>query len=147
MKCIQEVLDSVVVIGCQNFYGNRLHVLQIGLGTYGTVLQNLTLSSEEHRGVSRLLEGVSDATESIRCVSVEPVPEHVVNLKPTLEILKNSTLVQAAIVQQRGMTKVHVIDPKEYKACLQKIPPGDITDLENRFLYLNNMSWAPKSIY
>ena len=132
--------NTEVVTGVRDFQGQRLHILQIGLGTFGTVVQNLTDPKEGHHSVDWLMEGVSETTQSLRSVSVEPVPEHVETLRPALKKLPNSALVQAAIVRQGQSAAVHAIDPEVYKACLREVKPVHVDAFMENVLFLRNMS-------
>ena len=87
--------NTEVVTGVRDFEGQRLHILQIGLGTFGTVVQNLTDPEEGNHSVGWLMEGVSDTTQSLRSVSVEPVPEHVETLRPALQKLAKPIVMRA----------------------------------------------------
>ena len=87
----------VPISGVRNFNGERLQVLQIGLGTFGTFLHNNISPDDYDPVVNWLLDAASDSTSTIRGVGVEPAPEHATKLLPALEILPNVALVQAAI--------------------------------------------------
>ena len=53
-------------------------MLQIGLGTYGTFLENAAASGLGHPAIKWLLDAVSvDRWPEIVGVGVEPIPEHV----------------------------------------------------------------------
>ena len=81
---------AVPVYGNRDFQGQRLNVLQIGLGTYGTFLQNLAYPDQAHMSIAWLLKAVSDRSNSLLGVGVEPVPEHIGTLRPCLADLPNT---------------------------------------------------------
>ena len=45
-------VNTDLIFGCREFKGKRLQVLQIGLGTFGTVVQNLTQPDDVNRSVT-----------------------------------------------------------------------------------------------
>jgi len=125
------------------FGGQRAHVVQIGLGTFATVVQNL--AGEPHEWdpvIAWLLEAVSETrAESLRVVAVEPVLEHVQRLRRLASKLPEVRLVQAAI-SDRGEqdTKVHVLSAAAFDALLSSAPTDMRSALEMDLTYIRNMS-------
>ena len=83
-----------LVEGVRNFHGKRLNIIQIGLGTFGTFAQNLARPNEAYHPLTWIMEAASDNSPSMLAVGVEPVPEHVNALRPTLKSLPNASIVQ-----------------------------------------------------
>ena len=135
-----EAAVDVPITGLCDFEGQRLHILQIGLGTFGTVVQHVAELDDTHPGVRWLLEAVSDASPSLRSVGVEPVPEHVARLRPALRKLPRSALVQAAVVRHGERVAVHALDKDCYQSCLRQVHADHLTEFVDRVLYLRNMS-------
>ena len=129
------------ITGVHDFRGQRLHFLQIGLGTFGTVIQNLTKPEEVYAGVEWLLEAASDDSPLLRSVGVEPVPEHAARLRPYLQKLPHSALVQAAVVRHGGQqVAVHALDADCYQSYLRQVKATDRNAFVDAALYLRNMS-------
>eukprot|EP00927_Polykrikos_kofoidii_P012441 TRINITY_DN15360_c0_g1_i2.p1 TRINITY_DN15360_c0_g1~~TRINITY_DN15360_c0_g1_i2.p1 ORF type:complete len:383 (-),score=56.68 TRINITY_DN15360_c0_g1_i2:68-1177(-) len=126
------------------FGGKKLHALQIGLGTFGTFVQNLAGDWEEwDKMVHWLLESVSESRPSqFRGVAVEPVAEHVRRLqKLTTSRLPHVRLVQTAIGEHEATgTEVQVLTRKAHDDLLRTVRPELRKDLEHDLVYLRNMS-------
>ena len=129
-----------LVEGMRDFNGKRLNIIQIGLGTFGTFAQNLARPNEVYHPLTWIMEAASDNSPSMLAVGVEPVPEHVNALRPTLKSLPNASIVRAAVGDHGAHVMVHTITPETYSRCLEKIPPGKIADFKERATYLRNMS-------
>ncbi len=93
-------LQAETVTGVQHYRGQRLNILHIGLGTFGTFVQHLTEPDEEHWNLGLLLGASSTSSKDLLAVGVEPVPEHISRLRLALTSLPNASLVQAAIGQR-----------------------------------------------
>eukprot|EP00418_Pyrodinium_bahamense_P097182 CAMPEP_0179031348 /NCGR_PEP_ID=MMETSP0796-20121207/11024_1 /TAXON_ID=73915 /ORGANISM="Pyrodinium bahamense, Strain pbaha01" /LENGTH=518 /DNA_ID=CAMNT_0020727537 /DNA_START=139 /DNA_END=1693 /DNA_ORIENTATION=- len=110
-------------------------MLQIGLGTFGTFFQNLTVPSEVYPGVSWLLEAASNRSRSLQAVGVEPVPEHAERCEAA-----GATLVEAAVGRQDQNVEVHAITPECYKKYTEMVRPTELQSFEDLVLFLRNMS-------
>ena len=96
----------VVTHGCSDFHGRRLHVLQIGLGTFATFVQNVAETDQRYAAIDWLLLAASNKSPQLRAVGVEPVSEHVDRLVPHLTSLPNVALVKAAVSNRNGRDHV-----------------------------------------
>jgi len=136
-----EDSDHNVVYGKQYFYQKKLNMLQIGLGTFSTFVQNFTCPEEVHPTVSWLLDATSDKSNGLLAVGVEPVPEHVSRLVPKLKHLRNSALVQAAVTRQdEEQIEVHVITQDSYEKHAQAMRPAELQAFDDMVMFLRNMS-------
>lgn len=129
-----------LVDGLPDFGGQRLNILQIGLGTFGTFLQNLTKPQEVYPVVSWLLEAASNSSTNLLGVGVEPVPEHVERLQPLLRWLPNAALVRAAVGSMDQDVEVHAITPERYRKYVQTVRPTELQAFDDLVLFLRNMS-------
>ena len=134
-RCADEV-----VAGVRDFHGLRLHFLQIGLGTFGTVIENLVIPDEAYDGVTWLLDAASDSSTGIRCAGVEPVREHVERLRPLLNKLPNAALVEAAMVREGQEVTMHAVTQEEYLRCLRAVSDENLASFEDSMTFLRNMS-------
>lgn len=117
-------------------------MLQIGLGTFGNFLQNLTDPDEVYAPVQWLLEASSNPSCSLLGVGVEPVSEHVERLAPALRELPNSSLVRAAVKGggDGQSVPVYTITPEKYQSYLDQVAPEKLQDFADAVLFLQNMS-------
>eukprot|EP00927_Polykrikos_kofoidii_P012443 TRINITY_DN15360_c0_g1_i5.p1 TRINITY_DN15360_c0_g1~~TRINITY_DN15360_c0_g1_i5.p1 ORF type:complete len:393 (-),score=66.68 TRINITY_DN15360_c0_g1_i5:68-1198(-) len=126
------------------FGGKKLHALQIGLGTFGTFVQNLAGDWEEWDStVHWLLDSVSESKPSqFLGVAVEPVAEHVRRLRKLTESrLPHVRLVQTAIGEHESRgTEVHVLTREAHDDLLRTVRPELREELERDLVYLRNMS-------
>ena len=129
-----------IVFGAQHFRSQRLNILQIGLGTFGTFFQNLAKPGEDEYFLTWLLEAASNKSTGLLGVGVEPVPEHVARLRPILEHLPNASLVQAAIGNDDKRVSMHAITQEHMEACLQKLSLSEQEAFASQLIYLRNMS-------
>lgn len=129
-----------VIHGLQDFEWKRLHVLQIGLGTCSTVVENLANSCNSCGTVAWLLEAASNNSPSLLTVGVEPIPDHLAKLRPFLKSLPNTALVEAAIVRHGSATTIHGITDDKYQRCLAMLDDADVPEFERLCTYLRNMS-------
>ena len=125
--------------GCENFHGERLHVLQIGLGTNKTFIQHLT-GNEWSECISWLLESVSENSASLRGVGVEPASDPFEKLVPELKDLSNATLVQAAIGRENGDAYLHTISDDEVFRVREGLESDKLNNFDSAVSYLRNMS-------
>ena len=124
----------------QDFKGKRVNVVQIGLGTFGTFVQNL--AGDECDGcIKWLLEACSErCPESVSGVAVEPVAEHIDHLRIVARRLPNLELVQAAIGQDDVKDGLYFLSSATHKALLGCVPLWQRKALEEDLIYVRNMS-------
>ena len=125
----------------QRRFGNqRVNVVQIGLGTFGTFVQNLA-EEESDRNIEWLLGAVSDRDpERLTGVAVEPAPEHLQSLRAPARRLPGMELKQVAIGEDDAEAKLHFLSLGTYESLLGSVSTWKRTDLESDLLYLRNMS-------
>ena len=133
---------EIPVKGMQNFFGQRLHMLQIGLGTFATFVQELHTYEEKNKCfLSWLLSAVTDNSLLIRAVGVEPREDYVSRLTPLmLKDLPNSSLVQAALVSQNMEVVMHMLTPGCSETSRNKVTPDLHEAYDTALTYLHNMS-------
>ena len=136
----EEIADRVPCWGSQSFQGQRLHVLQVGLGTFDTFLKNVCEGKETFPLLTWLLEAVSDPSKSLRGVGVEPMPEHVGSLKPFLQHMPNTTLVQAAMSRCEQSVDVYGLPNDAYNECLDKVCVSQRENFAEEAEFIRNMS-------
>ena len=136
----QPPLSFGQVWGFQNFQQRRLQVLQIGLGTFGTFLHNACDSDEVYANLTWLLASTSDDSRSMLGVGVEPVPEHISALRPFLELMPNSSLVQAAVSRRESTVDVYSLPLGVYEKCLAVVDPSQRESFIMECSYVLNMS-------
>mmetsp|Transcript_31857 Transcript_31857/g.75600 ORF Transcript_31857/g.75600 Transcript_31857/m.75600 type:complete len:548 (-) Transcript_31857:60-1703(-) len=134
-----------LVTGCSDFQGHKLNMLQVGLGTFGTFIQNLTVPDEVFPGVSWLLNACTDGSKQLRAIGVEPVPEHADRLRPLLQGLPGAALVQAAVSAEERNVEVHAITPKCYEDCVQELLPKQQEAFDFLVSFLRNMSCVDRA--
>lgn len=133
--------NRLPVYGKQDFHQKKLNMLQIGLGTFGTFVQNLTCPEEVYPAVSWLLDATSDKSDGLLAVGVEPVPEHVSRLVPKLKQLPNSALVQAAVSREdKESVEVHAMTKDSYEKHAQVMRPAELQAFDDLVIFLRNMS-------
>lgn len=121
-----------------------MNAVQIGLGTFGTIVQNLAGRPDEWDAVvGWLLESTSETRpEHFRGVAVEPVPEHVERLSRQADgTLPHLRLVQAAVGEEEAEgSEVLVLTQAAYDGLLESVPPHQRKGLAYDLVYLRNMS-------
>jgi len=125
------------------FGGKRLHAVQIGLGTFGTVVQNL--AGEPHDWdpvIYWLLKTASEVRPRyFRGVSVEPVAEHIKRLRPYSDRLPHHRLVQAAIGdEEEKRVEMSVFTEADFEAAVRQVPVDQRAAFRSDLTYLRNMS-------
>ena len=128
------------VSGVHTFQCQRLHLLQVGLGTFNTFLRNTCDKDEEYPLLTWLLQAVGDQSKNLRGVGVEPVSEHIANLQSSLQQLPNSTLVQAAMSKSERTVDIYGITPNAYQRYLDEVHPSDLQRFTEHLLFIRNMS-------
>ena len=130
--------------GCQSFGGRDVHVVQVGLGTNSTFIQNLRGNIEDWNStIAWMLEVLSeDKPGAIRGVGVEPVLQHVGALQQGLDsALPNVALVCAALGDRDcDGVDVHVLTKKHHDDLLRSVPEHLRHDLQYHLEYILNMS-------
>ena len=132
------------VSGRQCFEGKDVQVVQVGLGTNATFIQNLCDDSRKwNRGIAWLLEVVSEPRpQHVTGVAVEPVFEHFQALQGGLGArLPNVALLCAALGEHdcRGVD-VYVLTGKTRKSLLREVNEWQRPGLERHLEYIQNMS-------
>ena len=125
------------------FNGRSVHAVQIGLGTFGTFVQNLTGEKREwNHVIGWLLESTSEwRSMDFRGVAVEPVSEHVERLRPLIAELPHVELVQAAIGEEEETSvEIHVLTQSAHDNLLSLVASEHRNGLEDYLVYLRNMS-------
>ena len=125
------------------FAGAKLHFVQIGLGTFGTFIQNLVGRKDEwDTAIGWLLEAVSETRpRHFLGAAVEPVPEHAERLRwQAAHRLPGLRLVQAAIGDEEGSMELTVLTQAAHDKALASAPRQSRAEVEQTLLYLRNMS-------
>ena len=73
--------------GQDTFNGAKLNFLQIGLGTFGTFIDNLTDVHAASPEISVLLQASQSRSQCLKGVAVEPVPRYAERLSSCLAAL------------------------------------------------------------
>ena len=137
MKCGVQNIHGV-----QNFNGCSVHVVQIGLGTNSTFIQNYASSGDWDEGLDWILQVVGDVPlECLAGVGVEPVREHVEALLPRVkELLPRVSVVQQAIGDREQTSRLFKWPKQKHEELLRRVPPRQRGGLEWSLSYLVNMS-------
>jgi len=117
--------------------------VQIGLGTFGTIVQNLVGGPDDFDNtVGWLMESTSESRpERFRGAAVEPVAEHLERLRKLAPRLPQVRFVHAAIgdVDADGM-EIHVLTQVAHDELMSSVPEEKRKALARDLLYLRNMS-------
>ena len=132
---------AALTFGNKDFQGKRLHMLQIGLGTFGTFVHYLADSDDAYMytaSVDWLLSATSNGTKdiSILGVAVEPVKEHLESLQALAGC--HTALVNAGIRDADGENNLYTIPSTLLKRADHDVTETDTT--EAQLVYLRNMS-------
>ena len=125
------------------FGGCRLHVVQVGLGTNATFIQNLAGAPEEwDNTIAWLLETISESRPNlIKGVGVEPVEDRAVALRRVADRLPHASVVQAAVGEKNATSEsLHVLTQRDYDSLLKHACPRQHEQLKYQLDYLMNMS-------
>ena len=122
--CLADGDDSF-----KGFGGRRIHAVQIGLGTFATVVQNLVGRPAEWDPTVSWLLGATSAGERrpelFQGVAVEPVSEHWERLRKLAHKFPQLRVVQAAIGEEDADgQEVHVLTEYAFRALLASVPKG-----------------------
>ena len=131
--------EKELVRGTQNFKGNRLNFLQIGLGTFSSFLSHKTESKEFSPALAWLLQAASDTSNQLCGVGVEPVPKYAQRYHRCVQKLPNCTVVNAAIGPETKQVELWVLTD-DHIGALNQLSPKERKDCKDRIVYLENMS-------
>ena len=130
-----------------DFQGQRVHVVQIGLGTNSTVIQNLAGAWHEWcSSISWLMDSISERRRSeLRGIAVEPVKKLLSAHWDSAQDLPYMELVQVAMseVDSDG-ANVMSFDPDAADALVLNAPWHKRDELRNKLEYILNMSCVGK---
>ena len=128
-----------------DFNGRRIQVVQVGLGTNSTFVQNLSgAQAVWNKNISCLLETVTETRPwLIEGIGVEPVKEHAEKLRAGFDsLMPHVALVQAALgeVMLESSSTIHCLTEEDRASIVSQVPvrlhKGMLWDLG----YLENMS-------
>ena len=133
----------------QGFGGARIHAVQIGLGTFGTFIQNLAGNKSDWDSTThRLLRSTSEAScENFNGVAVEPVRDHVLRLRPLLSSLPGVRVVQTTlgqVDQLDGEEDIYVLTAEAHAMLLENVPSCLREQFSQELVYLRTMSCVGK---
>ena len=142
--CLRRAVRPLIT-GKRDFGGKRVHVVQIGLGTNSTFIQNVASPYDEDwdKGIDWILQSASSALSpsGLTGVAVEPAAEHAQAFRPLVEkSLPGVALVQCAIGDMDGDSELHLLPKQEHDALLRQAPWWQREGLERSLSYLMNMS-------
>ena len=126
-----------------DFCSRRINVVQVGLGTNTTFLQNLAGTDHEwDRNIAWLLEVVSDSPlQCITGVAIEPVREHIEVLRTIASrSMPRVALLQIALGAKNMRSTLHMLSKSRHNQVLRTIPWWERKDLKMQLQYLQNMS-------
>ena len=124
------------------FCGKRVNVVQIGLGTCCTFVQNLGGEPDDSDfSIQWLLDACSERRPERVCgVAVEPMPEHLDRLRTPARRLPAMELVQVAIGGDEAEKELYCLTSATYEALLRRVPRWQRKAFEADLLYVRNMS-------
>ena len=127
-----------------DFIGQRVHFVQIGLGTNSTCIQNLCDDAGWTHNIAWLLKATTaDPTDpsQTRGISVEPMEKHVEALRPYVQNSQNLSLIRAAIGAEDSLeAAVFGIDRDTVDSLLAQVPEWQHEDFRHALEYILNMS-------
>merc|ERR1719215_1511560 len=131
---------SAVRCGPRGFEDRIVNVIQVGLGTNATFIQNICGGDEEwDRSIHWMLKCVSEQRPGkITGIGVEPVEEHVLSLqRRAAPNAPGVSLVCAAVGEDdtRGV-EVHALVRKNHDDLLHQVPWGQREDFKRYLIYL-----------
>lgn len=134
-----------MIYGKHNFDNRLVHIVQIGLGTNSTFIQNFANSCDWDERLEWILQIVKPCRhgdcKSIAGVAVEPVSEHVKALMPWVKkLLPRVALVQQAIGEEDGYRMLFMLPKQQHQALLNAVHSSRRRGLEWSLSYLLNMS-------
>jgi hypothetical protein len=145
--CSVRKRPSQLVAG---FKGERVHAVQIGLGTHGTFPENIVGTwCERDPLIAWLSRSLSDARwNHFRCIVVEPVPEHINRVRGYQECLQHLRCLQAAVSDENVEgVELHLMSQKAHDDLLNSVTEDLRPRLAKDLRYVRNMStvgeWHP----
>ena len=126
-----------------DFEGEKINVVQIGLGTNATFIQNCAGERDDRDvNIDWLQWACSEHRQNrVRGIAVEPVTELVNALRGPVDRIPLVELVQVAMGKSEVWgADVHVFSVTERDRLLQKVPAEQRPDLKRAREYLVNMS-------
>ena len=108
-----------------DFCSRRINVVQVGLGTNTTFLQNLAGADHEwDRNIAWLLEVVSDSPpQCITGVAIEPVREHIEVLRTIASrSMPRVALLQIALGAKNMRSTLHMLSKSRHNQVLRTVP-------------------------
>jgi hypothetical protein len=135
--------ETVISIEEKGFDAQHLHAVQVGLGTFATVMQNLVGSRDEWDPmIGWLLESTSEwRPEYFRAVALEPVAEHVSRLRRDLSsTMPSVALLQVALGEHVALEEVYVFTEDAYTVAVAAVPNDQQEEVGKQLTYLRNMS-------
>ena len=122
------------------FGRKRVNFVQVGLGTFGTFMQNL-VGDEKDCCIDWLLGACSEKSrDKITGIAVEPMPEHIDSLRPVASQLPGIKLVQVAIGEEDASSDLYAISSSMCEVALKSAQPCQLKVFEEELLYIRNMS-------
>ena len=130
--------------GLLDFNGSRVQVVQVGLGTNSTFVQNLGGKRGEWCPMMDwLLKTVSErSSDRLQGVAVEPVTDHARAMRAIASRrLPNVQLVEVALGEkdEEGV-EIHALTDRHSEEIIQKVSPRQRTSIEWDLAFLRNMS-------
>ena len=129
-----------------NFGGNRIHAVQVGLGTNSTFVQNLGgLEEDWCANMDWLLEIVSEfKPQTFTGVGVEPVEEYVKAMRAiSCKCLPKVALLQVALGEaNQDDVELHVLTKEKNEEILMQVPEHQKEEVTYYLTFLRNMSCA-----
>jgi len=124
------------------FDGKRVNIVQIGLGTFGTFVQNLAGKNGERDGMVAWLLRVLSETQRhmLSGVAVEPVPEHLQRLCVPARNLPKVAMMQVAVGETQGKAEIYVLTSEAHQLLLNGVAENQQSALKTELLYARNMS-------
>ena len=130
----------------QTFSDKRVHVVQVGMDTNQTFVQNLAgPASEWDASIDWLLGSISEdrhhRKEYITGIAVEPVQEHINALLPYAVNLPLVAFVQTALgdADDPG-AKIHMVTKDTHDRIIEQVEQSKRSDVTTHLVYLRNMS-------
>lgn len=130
--------------GRSDFGRKRIHVVQVGLGTNSTFVQNLGgVKRDWCPTVDWLLETVSERNpEELTGVGVEPVAEHAEAMRAiTSRHLPKVALLQVALGEaDEEDVEIHALTDGKNEEVLMQVPKHKRKEITHHLAFLRNMS-------
>ena len=148
-RMVQSSQDAALITGVDDFEGKQVHIIQIGLGTNATFIQNMSEWYDAgDLGLDWLMHCMTckDGVH-VKGVAVEAMPDHVAGLKPLIAGMPGVSLVQCAIGDADGDRDLYAVSKQTYDDLLEGVSWWQRRGLERDLSYVLNMScvdcWHP----